>query len=82
MRSISAEELVPGDIVLLEDGDRVPADGRLIETINLQIEEAALTGESVPVGKNTNPIESDENVSVGDRKNMAFMGTAVNYRAW
>lgn len=79
VHEISAEELVPGDIVLLEEGDRVPADGRLIESINLQIEEAALTGESVPAGKNTNPIESDENVGVGDRKNMAFMGTSINY---
>ena len=79
VHEISAEELVPGDIVLLEEGDRVPADGRLIETINLRIEEAALTGESVPAGKNTAPIESSENVGVGDRKNMAFMGTSVNY---
>lgn len=79
IHEISAEELVPGDIVLLEEGDRVPADGRLLESINLQIEEAALTGESVPSGKNTDPIVSDENVGVGDRKNMAFMGTSVNY---
>jgi P-type Ca2+ transporter type 2C len=79
VHEISAEELVPGDIVLLEEGDRVPADGRLIETINLQIEEAALTGESVPAGKNTTPIESTENIGVGDRKNMAFMGTSINY---
>lgn len=79
VHEISAEELVPGDIVLLEEGDRVPADGRLIESINLRIEEAALTGESVPSGKNTDPIESSENVGVGDRKNMAFMGTSVNY---
>lgn len=79
VHEISAEELVPGDIVLLEEGDRVPADGRLIETINLQIEEAALTGESVPAGKNTAPIDSTENVGVGDRKNMAFMGTSINY---
>jgi len=79
VHEISAEELVPGDIVLLEEGDRVPADGRLIESINLRIEEAALTGESVPAGKNTATIESTENIGVGDRKNMAFMGTAVNY---
>lgn len=79
IHEISAEELVPGDIVLLEEGDRVPADGRLIESINLRIEEAALTGESLPAGKNVQVIESAENVGVGDRKNMAFMGTAVNY---
>jgi len=79
VREISAEELVPGDIVLIEEGDRIPADGRLIEAINLQIEEAALTGESLPVSKSTDLIESDENVSVGDRKNMAFMGTSANY---
>jgi len=79
VHEISAEELVPGDIVLLEEGDRVPADGRLIESINLRVEEAALTGESVPSGKNTDPIDSSENVGVGDRKNMAVMGTSVNY---
>ena len=79
VQEISAEELVPGDIVLLEEGDRVPADGRLVEAVNLQIEEAALTGESVPVSKNTAAIESGEAVAVGDRQNMAFMGTAVNY---
>lgn len=79
VREISAEELIPGDIVLIEEGDRIPADGRLIEAINLQIEEAALTGESLPVSKNTDPIESDENIGVGDRKNMAFMGTSANY---
>lgn len=76
---ISAEELVPGDIVLLEEGDRVSADGRIIESVNLQIEEAALTGESVPVPKNSETIRSTGAVAVGDRTNMAFMGTAVNY---
>ena len=53
IHEISAEDLVPGDIVLIGEGDRIPADGRLIETINLQIEEAALTGESIPVEKAT-----------------------------
>lgn len=79
VQEISAEELVPGDIVLLEEGDRVPADGRLIDAVNLQMEEAVLTGESAPVSKDTAAIESRENIPVGDRHNMAFMGTAVNY---
>ncbi len=78
VREISAEELVPGDIVLIAEGDRIPADGRLIETINLEIEEAVLTGESVPVSKDTTAIASDK-IALGDRSNMAFMGTAVNY---
>ncbi len=76
---ISAEELVPGDIVLLNEGDRIPADGRLIESINMQIDESALTGESVPVTKTTNALPTDQPVTVGDRENMAFMGTAVTY---
>ncbi len=79
VHQISAEDLVPGDIVLLDEGDRVPADGRLIESINLQIDESPLTGESVPVDKNTASIGGDKPVSVGDRTNMVFMGTAVNY---
>ncbi|MBZ0285935.1 MAG: cation-translocating P-type ATPase [Anaerolineae bacterium] len=79
VRQISAEDLVPGDIVVLGEGDRIPADGRLIESINLQIDESALTGESVPVDKNIKPIDSDQAVAVGDRSNMAFMGTAVNF---
>ncbi len=79
VQEISAEELVPGDIVLLQEGDRIPADGRLIESINLQIDESPLTGESVPVEKNILPLIGQEAVAVGDRSNMAFMGTAVNY---
>ncbi len=79
VRQISAEELVPGDIVMLGEGDRIPADGRLIEAANLQLEEAALTGESQPVDKNTDAIPGNESVGIGDRKNMAFMGTSVNY---
>lgn len=75
---ISAEDLVPGDIVLLQEGDRVPADGRVILSVNLQVEEAALTGESHPVFKNIDPIEADE-VALGDRKNMVYMGTSVTY---
>jgi Ca2+-transporting ATPase len=75
---LPARELVPGDIVLLRAGDKVPADGRLIEAINLQIEEAALTGESMPVEKHTIPLPNGE-LAVGDRKNMAYAGTAVSY---
>ena len=56
LKQISAEDLVPGDIVLLEEGDSVPADGRLIETNSLRAMEAALTGESAPVGKDTKTI--------------------------
>lgn len=74
---ISARELVPGDIVLLRTGDRIPADARLIEAVNLKIDEASLTGESVPVEK-TNKVIPGE-ISIGDRRNMAFMGTAAVY---
>ncbi len=79
IHEISAEELTPGDIVLIGEGDRIPADGRLIESINLQIEEAALTGESAPVEKVTGAITNEGAVPIGDRANMAYMGTAVNY---
>ena len=76
--SIPARELVPGDIVFLETGNFIPADVRLLEAVNLRIEEAALTGESVPVSKNATPV-MDEGASLGDRKNTAFMGTVVSY---
>ena len=79
IHEISAEDLVPGDIVLIGEGDRIPADGRLIESINLQVEEAALTGESVPVEKETDAIEAQDAIPLGDRVNMAYMGTTVNY---
>ena len=79
VQQMSAEDLVPGDMVILGEGDRIPADGRLIQSINLQIEEAALTGESVPVNKDTEAITDGENVPLGDRHNMVYMGTAVNY---
>jgi Ca2+-transporting ATPase len=75
---LPARELVPGDVILLRAGDKVPADARLTEAINLQIEEAALTGESVPVEKNTAPLAPAE-LAVGDRKNMAYAGTAATY---
>jgi Ca2+-transporting ATPase len=75
---IPARELVPGDLIVLRAGDKVPADARLIEAVNLQIEEAALTGESVPVEKNTDPIDNP-NPTLGDRKNIAYAGTAVTY---
>ncbi len=75
---VSAENLVPGDIVLLQEGDRIPADGRLIVSANLQIEEAALTGESQATFKEIKAIP-EENIGIGDRKNMAFMGTSVTY---
>src|SRR5262245_46024095 len=74
-RMVPAEELVPGDVVLLESGDKVPADLRLIEVKNLQTEEAALTGESVPTSKNTEPVAAA--ATVGDRENMAYSGTLV-----
>jgi len=74
-RMISAEELVPGDIVLLESGDKVPADLRLADAKNLRTEEAALTGESVPAEKSSDAVP--ENATVGDRESMAFSGTMV-----
>nr|WP_091735395.1 calcium-translocating P-type ATPase, SERCA-type [Marininema mesophilum] len=73
---IQAAHLVPGDIVALESGDRIPADLRLIQTANMYIEESALTGESVPTSK-TNGKLSRGDVPLGDRKNMAFLGTMV-----
>ena len=73
---INAEELVPGDIVLLDAGDSVPADLRIIEAVSLNSDESALTGESLPVEKNTETLSQQE-VSLGDRKNMLFMGTTI-----
>ena len=77
-RRIPAHDLVPGDLILLATGDKVPADVRLVETVNLQTVEAALTGESAPIEKHTLPLE-DENLPTGDRKNMAYAGTTVTY---
>ncbi len=75
---IPARELVPGDVILLHTGDRMPADARLLEAVNLQIEEAALTGELIAVEKHIEPLPIDE-LSVGDRKNMVYAGTAATY---
>ena len=74
-RMTPAEELVPGDVVLLQSGDKVPADIRLVEVKNLQVEEAALTGESVPSEKTVTP--TGEKAPIGDRKSMAYSGTLV-----
>ena len=72
-----AANLVPGDIILIEEGDTIPADGRLISTVSLQTAEASLTGESLPVAKDTEPIAAT--AEVGDRSNMVFSGTAAAY---
>ncbi|MBS1250050.1 MAG: Calcium-transporting ATPase 1 [Chloroflexi bacterium] len=76
--SIPSRELVPGDIVFLEAGNYVPADVYLIEAVNLQVNEAALTGESVPVHKNSKA-QLEKDIPVGDRENMAFTGTMATY---
>jgi P-type Ca2+ transporter type 2C len=76
-QSIPATEVVPGDILLIEEGDTVPADARLLESTALQTAEAALTGESLPVSKDTLPIPDE--VGLGDRHNMIFSGTAATY---
>src|SRR5580692_7344555 len=75
VRLIPSEELVPGDVVLLESGDKVPADLRLVEVKNLRTEEAALTGESVPIDKTTDAVS--DKATIGDREGMAFSGTLV-----
>ncbi len=77
-QSVPSTRLVPGDIVLLEAGNYVPADIRLLDAANLRIEEAALTGESVPVQKDAN-IRLETDIPLGDRKNTTFMGTLVSY---
>ena len=76
---LHSADLVPGDVVLLEAGDAVPADGRLLESASLKIEEAALTGESVPVNKTAGTISAQGDVPLGDRKNMCYMGSTVVY---
>ena len=75
---IPARELVPGDLIVLHAGDKVAADARLIESVNLQLEESALTGESVAVAKNTEPLDG-EDLALGDRSNMVFAGTIATY---
>jgi len=75
---VKSEDLAVGDVVLLEAGDAIPADARIFECASLQIEEAALTGESVPVNKRTDKLEAKE-VTLGDRKNMVYMGSTVAY---
>lgn len=78
MEVIPAKELVPGDIVVLDTGDYVPADLRIIEAVNLKSQEASLTGESVPVEKSANTIEQEE-VDLGDRENMLFSSSLITY---
>lgn len=75
-QNLPARDLVPGDVVLLEAGDRVSADLRLLETVRLRADESALTGESVPVEKEAEALESPD-AGLGDRRNMAFSGTIV-----
>jgi len=80
--TIRSEEVVPGDIVILEAGDSVPADGRLLESASLKIEESALTGESVPAEKLCRALglpEDETDITLGDRHNMAYMGSTVVY---
>jgi Ca2+-transporting ATPase len=78
VREISARDLVPGDVILLETGNLAPADARLLSAANLRVQEAALTGESEPVEKSAEAIFQDE-LAVGDRRNMVFMGTVITY---
>ena len=75
---VPARELVPGDVLLLHAGDKASADGRLVEAVNLRVEESALTGESLPVEKQTAEIEGDD-LPAGDRTNMVYAGTAIAY---
>jgi Ca2+-transporting ATPase len=75
---VPAREVVPGDVLVLRAGDRVAADARLLEAVNLQVQEAPLTGESLPVEKCVEP-QADEEAGVGDRRNMVFAGTAASY---
>jgi P-type Ca2+ transporter type 2C len=78
IQELSAREVVVGDLVLLETGDLVPADCRLLESVNLRIQEASLTGESEPVEKKIGALEK-EDLPLGDRRNMAYMGTMISY---
>jgi Ca2+-transporting ATPase len=76
--AIPASDVVPGDVVVLEAGNFIPADVRVIEAFNLKVDEASLTGESVPVDKRADVL-APENAIIGDRKNMAYMGTMATY---
>ena len=76
-RTLAAEELVPGDVVLIQSGDRVPADLRLFRVKNLRVDEASLTGESVPIEKQTEPVAND--APLGDRTGMSYSGTLVTF---
>ena len=77
--TVKSEDLVIGDVILLEAGDAVPADARILESASLKLEEAALTGESVPVNKISEKLNSEEEIPLGDRKNMVYMGSSVAY---
>ena len=80
--TLPSDELVPGDVIILEAGDSIPADGRLLEAASMKVEEAALTGESVPVTKQSEEIvlaEGAKDIPLGDRKNMIYMGSTVVY---
>ncbi|MCA9136850.1 MAG: cation-translocating P-type ATPase [Planctomycetales bacterium] len=79
VHEVSAREIVPGEIVLIEVGNYVPADCRLIEAVNLRIQESALTGESGSIDKQTEILQSDDDLPIGDRNNSAFMGTVVTH---
>ena len=76
---IKSADLVPGDVILLEAGDAVPADCRILECASLKVEESALTGESVPVNKTAEKLTAEKDVSLGDRKNMLYMGSTAVY---
>ena len=76
---VKSEDLVPGDVILLEAGDAVPADCRILECASLKVEESALTGESVPVNKTADRLTAEKDVSLGDRKNMLYMGSTAVY---
>ncbi len=77
-RIIAAKELVPGDLIIIEAGDKIPADARIIESVSLQVDESSLTGESVPVAKGTEK-KYDETLTPSERKDFVFMGTHVTY---
>ena len=79
--TVHSEDLVPGDVVILEAGDSVPADGRILECASMKVEEAALTGESLPVTKTDTTLQNKDgrDIPLGDRKNMVYMGSTVVY---